>query len=298
VKISRRLQPAADPQTPFFGLHLLRRTGQGRYAIVARAAVSPGMAGHPGDAPTDDLATARLNLAAKRPVVTLSIWQAQGGGDFSAEDFLQPADILPYLRSGASALVAPWWPTSPAADQLFWAAFYDLLAARRLSLGEAVWRARLVLHQALPASPDWLAYTLFGDPRARPYVPEASDGYTTLECLDLRPGERMVAGNAYRFQAAIHRRPPVWFDERLVEISELPEKARVRFIALGLGLPAAEPIELQPDANRTTLFASMEIPLSQPGQYTLMAQFFAGREHLSTLELELDVHPPPAGGSS
>jgi hypothetical protein len=196
------------------------------------------------------------------------------------------------LRAGASSVIGPWWPTVEAADRVFWATCYEALE-RRLPLGEAVWRARLAVERALPERPDWLAYTLFGDPRARPYFPEASAGYTTLECLSqdnpLRPGR------TYTFEATIRTRPPTWYQDRLRQVEELPDQVQALFLAPGLQTSIPAPV---PMARRgaTRLQASIDLMAPRPGDYPLICQLTEGDEHLKTLQLTLKVRDVAGSG--
>jgi hypothetical protein len=282
-----------DPGNPFFSLHLLHYLRSGEPALGIRRRDGTQVP----ELLKDDLATAREEFNARRPVITVSIL----GGDDGRVDgrtFIDPRAlagerVLPFLRSGASVLVVPWWPTSLAADQMFWRTFYSLLI-RRTPLGEAVWRARWAVHLSLPESPDWLAYTLFGDPRARCYYPEPSDGYTALECTNPEDDGRFHPDKTYRFEASIRRRPPVWFEDRLVQIPALPERARVRFLAPDLIKTSAQ--DMQPDASFSMLAATIELKPPEPGEYALMAQFYNEKdEHMTTLQVGLDVVQPTKG---
>jgi hypothetical protein len=275
----------AKPELPIYGLHLLRYAEpSAELGIMPRGQARPAT-------PADEVADARLNLRRKRPVVTLGILddRAREGDD---------GDLLPeraqvFLRAGASAVIGPWWPTSPAADRIFWTTFYDLLIARNLPLGAAVWRARRAVERGLPGRLDWLAYTLFGDPRARPYWPEKSDGYATLECIN--PDQPLRPNKPYIFRACMRTRPPIWYRDRLIEVEVLPERMQVLFLARGLedALPE-EPIDM--GQYGTMLQATVQLTLPAPGTYPLVAQMFQGDEHVKTLRLILDVPDEHSGG--
>jgi hypothetical protein len=156
-----------------------------------------------------------------------------------------------------------------------------------LPLGEAAWRARYAVQRKFPDRPDWLAYTLLGDPRARPYVPEKSEGYTALECLNAEADGSLHPGKTYTFRASIQRRPPVWYQNRIVETEPLPEQARVRFLPLGLREPYE--VEMTSDEERTLLQATTELTPQATGDSLLMVQLFAGSDLLTTLQLTLEV---------
>jgi hypothetical protein len=230
----------------------------------------------------------RLHLRLKRPVVAISILQDTGVLGVEGEGWLLPDRVLPFLRAGASAVVGPWWPTSEAADRIFWPRFYELLY-HRLPLGEVVWRARQAVRDALPDSLDGLAYTLFGDPRARAYWPDPSGGYMTLE-LDSERDGTLRPNRSYALHARVSRRPPEWYHERLVNADSLPDHIQVRFLTLGLAGEDStnESQELRP-AGRTTLQATTDIVATEPGDYLVMAQFLDGNESIKTLQLSIEV---------
>ncbi len=283
------IQSVVKPETPFYGVHLLQHAEPllARQEIVTRDATdSPA-------SPEQDAAESRLHLRLKRPVITLSILGDNGiMTGVNADEWLLPDRVLPFLRAGASAVVGPWWPTSEAADHIFWPTFYDLLE-RRVSLGESVWRARLTVQQALPERPDWLAYTLFGDPRARAYWPESSEGYTVLECLN--PDDPLCPGKTYTFRVSLRTRPPVAYTDRLVKTETLPEKLRALFLAPNLQTTLAEPVEMTP-LGRMMLQATLDLTPPAPGDYPLLVQLLEGDEHLKTLQMTLKVRA--AGGSA
>jgi len=245
--------------------------------------------------PEKDAEQARLHLRLKRPVVTLSMLSDKGViADTSNDDWLLPDRVLPFLRAGASAVTGPWWPTSEAADRIFWPTFYDLLS-RRLPLGEVVWRARLAVRDALPGRLDWLAYTLFGDPRARAYWPEPSEGYTVLECLN--PDDPLRPGNTYTFRVSIRSRPPTWYKDRLVQTEPLPERMQALFLAPGLQNEFSPSVEMTP-LGRTMLQATVDLTPPAPGDYPLLAQLLESEEHVKTLQLTLKVRDAATGGQS
>ena len=280
--------PVVKPETPFYGVHVLYHAGSwlSKRDIVARdSATAPA-------SPEQEAAEARLHLRLKRPVVTLGMWDDKTmPSGTNAEAWQLPERVLPFLRAGASAVIGPWWPTAEAADRIFWPTFYDLLE-RRVPLGEGVWRARLAVQQALPERPDWLAYALFGDPRARAYWPEPSEGYTVLECLN--PDDPLRPGKTYTFRVSLRNRPPIAYTDRLVQPEALPETLRALFLAPGLQTVLAEPVEMT-SLGRTMLQATVDLTPPAPGDYPLVVQLLEGDEHVKTLQMTLKVRA--AGGS-
>ena len=185
------------PDTPVYGLHILRHVEQ----LTSQLDIRPKDSAVRARTPEEETRHAQLDLRAKRPVVTLSILDSPDQSTPVAIPGLDPSRPRAALPAGWSqrrvrTLVAYLGGCrSSLLDH-----FYDLLDGG-MGLGEAVWRARLAVQRELPDRPDWLAYTLFGDPRAAPYVPEASAGYATLECLNpdepLRPGKSLpLPGNS------------------------------------------------------------------------------------------------------
>jgi hypothetical protein len=188
-------------------------------------------------------------------------------------------------------VIGSWWATSEEADYVFFSTFYEMLE-RRVPVGEAVWRARRMVQQRLPHTLDWLAYTLFGDPLARPYLPEISGGYTTLECLS--HDEFLRPGHPYAFRATIRRRPPVWYQDRLIQTEELPQQMRALFLAPGIQSTPPQPVDMQP-AGQTMLQATIELTPPAVGDYPLLVQLMEGDEHMKTLQMMLKVREKPAG---
>ncbi len=123
------IKQVAAPETPVYGLHLLRQGRTGALGIAPRGA---------GPA-TDEVRRARLDLRLKRPLVTLGVLDGRSGDETNAMDASAVADgnwplverALPYLRAGASGVAGAWWQTSASSDRVFWTTFYDLLIARQ-----------------------------------------------------------------------------------------------------------------------------------------------------------------------
>jgi tetratricopeptide (TPR) repeat protein len=276
------IQSVLRSDTPFYGMHLSREAA----SIAARRDLVARCASKATGSPEKNIEKARLYSRLKRPVVTLSILK-RSNVDVQADTdaCLLSERVLPFLRAGASAVVCPQWPTSESADQVFWPTFYDLLA-RRLPLGEVMWRSRMAVQQAKPDSFDWLAYTLFGDPQARAYWPEPSEGYAVLECLN--PDTPLRPGKTYTFRASLRNRPPLWYTDRLVQPEALPEKLFALFLVPGIQSKVSDPIEMKP-MGRTMLQATVHLTPLRSGDYPILVQLLDGDEHIKTLQLTLKV---------
>jgi hypothetical protein len=282
--VAESILPMVKPETNFYSLHLLRHTdqiGRTREIMVRDGTLRRTTA-------EDEAQRGRLDLHQRRPVVTLSILDGHGPSqDAVGDDWLLPERVLPFLRAGASAVLGPWWPTSEAADLEFWATFYGHVAGR-MPLGEAVWWARYAVQRKFPDRPDWLAYTLLGDPRARPYVPEKSEGYTALECLNAEDDGTLRPGKTYTFRASIQRRPPTWHQGRLVHAEELPKEPMVLFIAPGLQQEIPDPLAMTP-VGQALVQAVYDLTPQEKGEFSFIARFMDGDERLQTLRLPILV---------
>ncbi len=276
--ISQGLQPAVTPDNSVYAVHLLRYSSDlaREREIVPRGEIAAIPAsGEP------EVRQARLNLRLKRPLVTPIRSQPRADGGY----WLLPERVLPFLRAGASAVIAPWWETAEKSDRLFWSHFYQLFR-QCLPLGEAVWRSRLAVRRACPHTNDWLAYTLFGDPCARAYEPEPSEGYAAVECLN--PDEPLHSGKTYYFRASLRNRPPVWYTDRLIEPEELPQQLQALFMAPGLQTNFPKPLAMQPVGN-TMRQATIDLTPTAPGNYPLLVQLLEGDELVKRLQLNLEV---------
>ncbi len=215
---------------------------------------------------------------------TISPWVA-----LSIVANLLPQRALSFLRAGAGAVVGCWWPVSARADAVFSKTLYELLD-RRMSFGDAVLQSRLAVRRDLPNRPDWLAYTLFGTPRARTYRPEISKGYTALECLN--PDEPLQPGKDYTFRVSIHAQPPMWHRDRLVK-TMLPEQdIQAMFIAPLLLPESVRVVPLEP-LGRSRRQASITLQLPQSGAFPLLVELVEDARHLETLQLILTAGEAP-----
>jgi hypothetical protein len=107
-----------------------------------------------------------------------------------------------------------------------------------------------------------------------------------LECLEA--DDPLVVGKTYRFRASIRNRPPVWYQDRLIEVEGLPRDTSVLFLAPGILDEIPEPIEMEP-AGRTMLQATTELTPQRPGEFKLIARLLHGEERLQSLRLQLAV---------
>ena len=126
-----------------------------------------------------------------------------------------------FVHAGCSAFVGPLWTVQPAVEAAFISGFYHYLWTG-WSLGEAFQAGRDLARAAVPESLDWLAYTLFGDPMARPYRPVKGQGYAVVEPIGQSKDDPLLLlpGEPLRFRVSLRREPPIWHKSRIMEIAE------------------------------------------------------------------------------
>jgi serine/threonine protein kinase len=241
---------------------------------------------------SEDVAQYRLNLRQKRPVVTFGMLALE---QQSALSEVETRWMPTFIRSGASAFVAPLWATAPQADRLFWRAFYRALWAR-VPLGEALLAGRRALRQAFPDSADWLAYFMVGDPMTRGYVPPPGQGYVALECqshdlAQLRDRESdallMRLGETYSFLASVRAGPPTWYRGRLYQAQEGAwDDPQVYIFAPDFAAPQA-PLAV----NVAGDVGSVQFNLApqKAGEHDVFVKFLAGEQVRQSLTLRVNV---------
>lgn len=106
---------------------------------------------------------------------------------------------------------------------------------------------RRAARSLVPDSLDWMAYTLFGDPMARPYRPTQGKGYAVVEPIGQELEDAITPGSSVRFRVSLRRTPPVWYNNRLMDVAEdlTFNDLQVYIIASGLQVAPAESIGMQ-----------------------------------------------------
>ncbi len=174
---------------------------------------------------------AKLNLRRNRPFVTLSYVK----NDTPELTALENTWASAFIRAGCSGFTGSLWAVEPAVEAAFISCFYNRLWAGT-SLGEAFYTSRQLARTAAPDSLDWLAYVLFGDPMARPYRPVAGDGYAIVEPIGREIDDPLPPGAIARFRVTLRRNPPVWHEDRVIEVAEnlVFENLQVHIVTYGL----------------------------------------------------------------
>jgi hypothetical protein len=194
-----------------------------------------------------EMRPSKLNLHRNRPLITLSYVSA-GLTELATPELTQVEQIWApaFIDSGCSGFVGPLWAVHPAVDAAFTGAFYHRLWTGS-SLGEAFWIGKQSAQLTVPDSLDWLAYVLFGDPMARPYRRVTGQGYAVVEPLEQAIDAPLPPGREVVFRVTLQRKPPVWHDERVIEVPEefRFERLQARVLVYGLTVAPGTVIEMR-----------------------------------------------------
>ncbi|PAX52821.1 hypothetical protein [Brunnivagina elsteri] len=212
------------------GLHLIRYGQSMEAANLQDAPVRVD-----SDCGTEDIEQevqpAKLSLRRNHPLVSLSYVNA-GRVELTA---LEQTWASTFVRAGCSAFVGSLWAVRSQVETAFLGAFYHSIWAGQ-TLGVAFNAARRLAQTVVPESWDWLAYVLFSDPMARPYRPVPGQGYAVVEPIGQEIDDPVAPGATVRFRVSLRRTPPVWYENRLMEVAEdlRFEDLRVFIVTSGL----------------------------------------------------------------
>ena len=193
------------------GLHLIRYA---QADIASNAPVRVDGADYTQDI-EQQVRPVKLNLRRNRPFVSLSYVKT----DINESTNLEETWAATFIRAGCSSFVGALWAVSPNVEAAFVSCFYNRLWAGEF-LGKAFYSSRQLARAVAPDSLDWLAYVLFGDPMARPYRPVEGKGYAVVEPIGREVDEPVMSGVPIRFRLSLRRTPPVWHEERVIEVAE------------------------------------------------------------------------------
>jgi hypothetical protein len=196
------------------GLHLIRYSQSSDAANRRNAPVTPDDTNNEQDIERQ-MRPAKLNLRRNRPLVSLGYVRR----DRPELTTLEQTWASAFIRAGCSAFIGSLWAVDPAVEAAFISGFYNRLWTGD-SLGEAFHASRQLARAVAPDSLDWLAYVLFGDPMARPYRPVEGKGYAVVEPIGREIDEPLPPGVPVRFRLSLRRTPPVWHEERVIEVAE------------------------------------------------------------------------------
>ena len=197
------------------------------------------------------------------------------------------------VRAGCSAFVGPMWAVQPTVQAAFVSGFYSRLWAGD-SLAGALQMGRRLAKAAAPDSLDWLAYVLFGDPMARPYRPVQGQGYALVEPIGREMDDPVPAGGSARFRVSLRRTPPVWHEERVIEVAETLNFAnlQVYVVTFGLDVIPSPPIamkKLTPDGDYLGWFTLSVPPDIIAREVRVQVHFEDGMQPVGSLTFSLKL---------
>jgi hypothetical protein len=269
------------------GLHLIR------YSQPADAATrrdAPVRLDNSNDAEEIEtkIRPSKLNLRRNRPFVTLGYVKT----DITELAELEKTWASAFIRAGCSGFAGSLWAVEPAIEAAFISSFYNQLWTGA-SLGEAFYTSRQLARAVAPDSLDWLAYVLFGDPMARPYLPVEGKGYAVVEPIGRDIDEPMTVDVPLRFRLSLRRTPPVWHEDRVMEVAEdlRFENLQVHVNAAGLEVTpdSAINMNLAPTDNYLGWF-TLTAPPEMAGDSVLVEVYFMdGEEAIDNLIFSLDI---------
>ncbi len=234
-----------------------------------------------------EIRSAKLSLRRNRPLVTLGYISAGHPELTTLEQTWAPA----FIRARSSAFVGPLWAVQPGTEAAFVSSFYHCLRTGN-SLGEAFQSARKSARTVVPDSPDWLAYVLFGDPMARPYLPVRGEGYAAVEAIGREMDDPLFPDTPARFRVSLRRTPPVWHEERVIEVAESLDFENLRVHVKSFDVQVnPEPVEMTrtPNGDYLGWFTLVALP-DMAGETTDVQVFFMeGKEVIHSLAFPLKI---------
>ncbi len=231
---------------------------------------------------------AKLSLRRNHPLVSLSYLNA-GQPELTA---LEQTWASTFVRAGCSAFVGSLWAVQPNVEAAFVSAFYNSIWAGQ-TLGVAFQTARRLAKTVVPESLDWLAYVLFGDPMARPYRPVQGQGYAVVEPIGQEIDDPVSPGSTVRFRVSLRRTPPVWYENRLMEVAEdlSFDDLRVFIVTSGLQVTPGDSILMTRTATGDYLgWFTLTVPTEMESRSVLVQVYFEdGIEPVHNLRFALNI---------
>ncbi|OYD86775.1 hypothetical protein CDG77_33150 [Nostoc sp. 'Peltigera membranacea cyanobiont' 213] len=276
-----------DSTEAIWGLHLIRYSQSSDVANLRNAPVTLDNINDTEDIELQ-MRPAKLNLRRNRPFVTLSYVKTDAPELTALENTWASA----FIRAGCSGFTGSLWAVEPSVEAAFISCFYNRLWAGA-SLGEAFYASRQLARVAAPDSLDWLAYVLFGDPMARPYRPVPGDGYAIVEPIGREIDDPLPPGAIARFRVTLRRNPPVWHEDRVIEVAEnlVFENLQVHIVTYGLQVIPDLPIIMTLTAKGDYLgWFTLVVPNEITETSALVQVYFAdGMRPIHSLNFSLNI---------
>jgi hypothetical protein len=275
------------------GLHLIRY-GKSQDGFDRRD--TPVLSAQFNDSETidTDVHPAKLNLRRNRPLVGLS-YVSNGLHELTMADQTWAST---FIRARCSAFISALWAVEQQVEEAFVSTFYYHLWAGE-SLGGAFAIAREMAHSVAPDSLDWLAYVLFGDPMARPYRPVQGQGYAAVEPVGRNLDDPIAPRTPARFRVSLRRTPPVWHEDRVIEVTEELDFAQlqVHIVSSGLEVMSGSPITMNKLPSGDYLgWLTLIAPDDVAGMAPIIQLYFAdGSQPIHSLTFSLPVQDGKGG---
>ena len=235
-----------------------------------------------------ELQPAKLSLRRNHPLVSLSYVNA-GQIELTA---LEQTWASTFVKAGCSGFVGSLWAMQPDVEAAFTSAFYNSIWSGQ-TLAVAFDTARKLAKAVVPESSDWLAYVLFGDPMARPYRPAPGQGYAVVEPIGQQIDDPVAPGTTLRFRVSLRRTPPVWYENRLMEVAEdlTFDDLRVFIVTSGLQVTPSDSIIMKPTATGDYLgWFMLSVPPEMETRSVLVKVYFEdGIEPVHSLRFSLKI---------
>ena len=197
-----------------------------------------------------------------------------------------------FVRAGCSAFVGSLWAVQADVEAAFISAFYNSIWSGQ-TLAVAFNTARRLAKAVVPESLDWLAYVLFGDPMARPYRPVPGQGYAVVEPIGQEIDDPVAPGTTVRFRVSLRRTPPVWYENRLMEVAEdlSFDDLRVFIVTSGLEVTPGDSIIMTSTATGDYLgWFMLSVPPEIETRSVLVQVYFEdGIEPVHSLRFSLKI---------
>ena len=238
----------------------------------------------------------KLSLKRNRPLISLGYLNA-GQAEWTN---LTSTWASTFIRAGCSAFIGPLWAVQPQVEAAFVSTFYSRLWAGK-PLGESFWAARQMARVAVPDSMDWLAYVLFGDPMARPYRPVEGQGYAIVEPVGQDIDQPVMPGAQVRFRASLRRKPPIWYENRLMDVAETLEfdQLKIYVVTSELQVEPGECIDMTKTPGGDYLgWFTLTVPVELAGRSALVQVHFEdGMEPIHSLRFAVQVAAADGGAA-
>lgn len=228
-----------------------------------------------------------LDLRRKHPLITMGSIRKETSAASLTE--IESIWMESFIKNGVTAFVGPRWGVSQETSRLFFRKLYQHLW-RRSSLGQAVRDARRSVREAFPGSADWLSFFLVGDPMARGYLPEPSQGYVTVECPGHDLSKPLELEKSYSLLATLRLTPPEWDANRRKQVVlDSWVSPRVQIMGSGFTIKPESEIKLT-GSNPDIRIAHFEIIPNKLGAKNLFISFLSEEtEPRHSISLTLEV---------